>query len=145
MRRSVNSWRVVRPGPVPRETHPRNLRPGAAGLDWASWVCASKVPLCAASATPPVRTPLRDTPESLGSIGTSVSLAARNGTEPYQYQAAIRGLALLAHHRSEEHDHEQSAGDSPWIRSQQLLCLARVRRVRHSSASQNGRGAECAD
>ena len=37
-----------------------------AGFDWAS-----NAPLCAASATPPASTPLRDTAESLGSI-TSV-------------------------------------------------------------------------
>jgi hypothetical protein len=76
MARNVSSCRVVRPGPVPRETHPRNFRPGAAGLDCATFVCASKTPLCAASATPPVSTPLRDKAESLGSIATSVSLTS---------------------------------------------------------------------
>src|SRR6202042_1832226 len=79
MGRSVRSCSVVRPGPVPRETHPRNLRPGAVELD-----CARRTPLCA-SATPPASTPRRDTVASLGFIQTSVSPRQEYGRPKTRY------------------------------------------------------------
>jgi hypothetical protein len=48
MGRSLSSWSVVRPGPVPRETQPRNARPAC-----TVGACAKSAVPVAANAAPP--------------------------------------------------------------------------------------------